>query len=189
MTIQGLNHLPALRKIGVQANRRLLDVQRLSHDCWIGEDAFRQINEPAVVAGQRASALRFADPLVQALFSALLVFRLLPRGFSNRQLREHLAPLLGERPGDMTPGRMTYQLRRLRLHGLIVREPGTHRYRVTDFGLRTVLFFTRSYARLLRPGFAQATAPALSNIPELRHALDNLQAVIDRYADQEKLAL
>jgi hypothetical protein len=49
----------------------------------IGEDAFRQVNESTVVDRQRASALRFADPLVQALFSALLVFRLLPRGFST----------------------------------------------------------------------------------------------------------
>ena len=57
-----LHNLPALREIGFQANRRLLDVQRLSHDCAIGEDAFRQVNEPVEVDGQRASALRFADP-------------------------------------------------------------------------------------------------------------------------------
>ena len=58
-----------------------------------------------------------------ALLSALLVFRLLPRGFANHELREHLAPLLGKDPSEMTQGRMTYQLRRLRLHGLIVRQP------------------------------------------------------------------
>ena len=46
-----LMNLPALRKIGFHANRRLLDVQRLSHDCTIGEDAFRQVNEPVVVDG------------------------------------------------------------------------------------------------------------------------------------------
>src|SRR5436305_1077158 len=73
---KGLNNLPALRAIGFQANRRLLDVQKLSHDCMIGEDAFRRVNDPVEVDGQRASALRYADPLVQALFSALLVFRL-----------------------------------------------------------------------------------------------------------------
>src|SRR5580765_3937338 len=39
-----LHNLPALRKIGFQANRRLLDVQKLSHDCQIGEEAFRQMN-------------------------------------------------------------------------------------------------------------------------------------------------
>src|ERR1700690_4447771 len=53
---KGLKNLPALRAIGFQANRRLLDVQRLSHDCAVGEAVFRQLNEPVVVAGQRASA-------------------------------------------------------------------------------------------------------------------------------------
>src|ERR671912_2267627 len=37
-----LKNLPALRQIGFQANRRLLDVQKISHDCSIGEDAFRR---------------------------------------------------------------------------------------------------------------------------------------------------
>src|SRR6202021_3745364 len=35
---KGLMNLPALRQIGFQANRRLLHVQQLSHDCLIGED-------------------------------------------------------------------------------------------------------------------------------------------------------
>jgi len=55
----------------------------------------------------------------------------------------------------MTPGQMTYDLRRLRLHGLIARLPRSHRYRVTPEGLRTALFLTRVYARVLRPGLAR----------------------------------
>lgn len=153
-----LHNLPALRKIGFQANRRLLDVQRLSHDALLGEDAFRQLNEPVTVAGQRASALRFADPVTQTLFGALLVFRLLPRGFSNRELRDHWAPLLGKTSQSITPGQMTYHLRRLRLHDLIERVPKSHRYRVTDRGWRTILFCTRCYNRMLRPGFAELAA-------------------------------
>ena len=47
-----------------------------------------------------------------------------------------------------------YQLRRLRLHDMIERIPGTHRYRVTEYGLRAALFFTRTYNRILRPGLA-----------------------------------
>ena len=86
---------------------------------------------------------------------ALLVFRLLPRGFSNRNLCDHWAPLLGKAPDDMTSGQMTYHLRRLRLHSLIERIPGTHRYRVTRLGWCTALFCTRTYNRILRPGLAQ----------------------------------
>ena len=93
-----LHNLPALREIGFTANRRLLDVQRTSCDCHIGEDAFDRVCAPVVVDGQRAPALRFGDPRVQALLSVLVVFRLLPDGFSNRDLRAHLAPLLGIDP-------------------------------------------------------------------------------------------
>lgn len=153
-----LHNLPALREIGFQANRRLLDVQRLSHDAIIGEDAFRQLNEPVTVAGQRGSALRFADPVTQTLFSALLVFRLLPQGFNNRELRDQWEPLLGKTPQSITPGQMTYHLRRLRLHGLIERIAKSHRYRLTDRGWRTILFCTHCYNRTLRPGFAELVA-------------------------------
>jgi hypothetical protein len=185
---RGLNNLPALRKIGFQANRRLLDVQRLSHDCSLGEQAFRQLNEPTAVDGQRVSALRFADPLVQALFSALLLFRLLPRGFSNRELRDHWAPLAGKTSQSISPGQMTYHLRRLRLHGLIERLPKSHRYRVTKQGWRIILFSTRSYNRWLRPGFAQILPEEAVPGTVLRRRFDQLDEIIEQSLKDLKLA-
>src|SRR3954452_12579365 len=150
-----LRNLPALRQIGFQANRRLLDVQRISQDCAVGEDAFHQINDPVEVDGQRASGLRFADVAVQALLSALLVFSFQLRGFTNLEMRTLIAQLLGLDPANYSLGRMTYDLRRLRLHGIIERIPHSHRYRVTREGSRAALFCTRTYSRLLRPGLAQ----------------------------------
>src|SRR5262245_20555117 len=182
-----LRNLPALREVGFAANRRLLDVQTISHDCAVGEEVFRQVTQPRAVAGQRASALRYGEATVLALWNVLVVFRLLPRGFCNRELREHLAALLGEEPGALTQGRMSYQLRRLRLHGLIVRQAGTHRYGVTDLGLRVSLFFTRSYARVLRPGLSQVTAEELPEAPPLRRAFDQLEHAMDEYVTQAKL--
>jgi hypothetical protein len=182
-----LSNLPALRRIGFQANRRLLDVQRISQDCALGEDAFHGVNDPIEVDGQRASGLRFADTAVQALLSALLVFRLLPRGFSNRDLRNYWAPLLGKAPEDMTPGQMTYHLRRLRLHGLIERIPGTHRYRVTRLGCRAALFCTRTYNRILRPGLAQIVPIEVLDDSELRRGFDQIDRVIDRWIEKRKV--
>ena len=74
-----LSNLPALRRIGFQANRRLLDVQRISQDCALGEDAFQGVNEPIEVDAQRASVLRYADMAVQALFSSVGVPFVTPR--------------------------------------------------------------------------------------------------------------
>ena len=53
-----LCNLPALRQVGFQANRRLLEVERLSHDCAVGEEALHPLNRPVEVNGQRTSALR-----------------------------------------------------------------------------------------------------------------------------------
>ena len=174
-----LPNLAALRKVGFAANRRLLQVERISQDCAIGEDAFRQVNEPVQVNGQRASALRFAEPVVQALFAALLIFRLQPRGFSNRELRDHWAPLMGKAPKDLTPGQMSYHLRRLRLHRVIERVRGRHRYHVTDSGWRTVLFCSRVYNRVLRPGLAQVLSEPAEENSVLRRDFDRLDRAID----------
>jgi hypothetical protein len=154
----------------------------------VGENAFRRVTQPLEIDGQRASALRYGDPTVLALFGALLCFHLLPRGFSNRDLREHFAPLLGKHPSQITPGQMTYQLRRLRLHGLIARQSRSHRYLMTGFGLRVILFFTRTYARLLRPGLAHITVgPEIPN-SSLSRAFNQVESTINQWIIAQKLA-
>src|SRR5216683_6952174 len=55
-----LHNLPKLREIGFAANRRLIEIERLSHDCMLTEDTFRTINNPVAADRQRASGLRSA---------------------------------------------------------------------------------------------------------------------------------
>src|SRR4029077_3590446 len=97
-------NLPKLRQIGFSANRRLLEVERLSHDCLLAEDTFQKINGPVTVHGQRAAGLRFADPRTHALWHALILFRLLANGFRSADLRNHLAALSGRNPDTIGRG-------------------------------------------------------------------------------------
>jgi hypothetical protein len=182
-----LKNLPELRPVGFQANRRLLDVQTVSHDCSIGEDAFEKVICPIPVAGQRASALRFGEAHVQALLSVLVLFSFQLRGFTNLEMRAWMAQLLGLDPTHYPAGRMTYDLRRLRLHGFTERIPHSHRYQVTPTGLRIALFFTRTYARLLRPKLAEIMPAGPPGDSALRAAFDRLQKEIDRCCEEEKL--
>ncbi|PVZ07848.1 hypothetical protein, partial [Actinomycetospora cinnamomea] len=155
-----LLNLPALRQIGFPANRRLLDVQRISHDPIRGAETFTELTAPIVTdSGTRIPGLRFGHPRVHALLQALLIHRLLPHGFTNRELRTLIAPLLGTTPQDITAGKMTYDLRRLRAHGLITRVPHSHRYQVTNIGLQQALLFTHAHDHLLRTGLAETTDP------------------------------
>jgi len=79
-----LTNLPALCEVGFEANRRLLGVQRLSHDPTRGRDTFATVNDPVTTGdGVRIAGVRFADARAHALLSALLAFRLLPDGFTT----------------------------------------------------------------------------------------------------------
>lgn len=182
-----LKNLPALRQVGFQANRRLLDVQTVSHDCSIGEGAFEKVVRPIEVEGQRASALRFGDARVQALLNVLVLFSFQLRGFTHQEMRALLAQLLGLDPAHYPAGRMTYDLRRLRLHGLIQRIPKSHRYEITPTGLRVALFFSRTYARLLRPKLSEIMPTAPPGNSPLRIAFDRIQAEIDTCCRDQKL--
>ncbi|WP_310961259.1 hypothetical protein [Nocardioides terrisoli] len=171
-----LTNLPALCEIGFTANRRLLDVQRLSHDPARGQQVFTTLNDPVTTeTGARVAGLKFADTRAMALLHALLVFRLLPDGFTNRDLRDLVGQLLGT---VMSAGQMTYDLRRLRVHGLIVRRAHSNRYQVTDTGIEHALFLTRAHDRLLRTGMAQLAGPEPHPLQAAsrtyQHALDQL---------------
>ena len=80
---------------------------------------------------------------------------------------------------------MTYDLRRLRRHGLIQRISRTNRYALTPDGLRVAVFYTKLHNRLLRPLLAadQPQAP-----PELQAALQVLDRHIDAYTAHARLS-
>jgi len=180
-----LTNFGALRELGHQVNHRLLEVERVSHECVLTQDALDRLQHPTRETGQRASALRFGDPRVMALLQALTGFTHLPRGFHNRHLRPHVAALLG-RP--YTAAQMTYDLRRLRLKGVIQRIPKTHRYTTTSYGLKVAFFYSKLYLRILRPQW-NALLPDADQLPRsLRTALDQLDAEILKLRDEAALA-
>jgi hypothetical protein len=175
-----LVNLPALREIGFKANRRLLGVQRLDHDPISGARDLHTLTDPVTTtAGTRVPGLRLGQQRSHALLSALLIFRLQPDGFANRDLRAITAQLRGLAPGLVSPGQMTYDLRRLRTHALIERVPHTHRYQVTDHGLHTAMFLTRVHDRLIPTGLAHLAerstpGPLRTAATAYQNAIDNL---------------
>jgi len=176
---KGLVNLPALREIGLRANRRLLGVQRLDHDPITGTRDLHTVTDPITTdRGTRIPGLRLGQQRSHALLSALLTFRLQPDGFSNRDLRTLTAGLRGLPSDAVTAGQMTYDLRRLRTHGLITKIPHTHRYLVTDPGLRTAMFLTRVHDRLLPTGLAVLADAELPR--PLRAAATAYQAAVDK---------
>jgi hypothetical protein len=76
---------------------------------------------------------------------------------------------------------MSYDLRRLRLHGLLERIPKSHRYRLTTCGLKTALFYSRVYQPLLRRGLFELHDASPSNPSALAGAFAKFQKTLDTF--------
>ncbi len=112
---------------------------------------------PSVHEGQRGPGLRFGEPRVTALLASIASFEHVCAGLTNKALRQHMADLYDP---DYGSRQATYDLRRLRLKGLIERIPGTHTYRVTGRGRAIATFFTRLAARVVVPVLSELDAVA-----------------------------
>ena len=157
-----LEHLPELVAKARQVNDRLLRIERAGQGCAIGSALFERIHQPYMREGQRTGAFRFGDQRAMALAGSLCLVVRAVSGFTNKSLRGQVAGLLGK---DCSSAQMSYDLRRLRLHGIVQRQPKTNSYTLTPDGQRVAIFYTKLYGRLLRPparsgptpGAAQAT--------------------------------
>ena len=163
-----------------QINRRLLEVERVSHNSGLSGDSIQRVVQPTVTNdGEKAPALKFGQPRVMALFLALTLFQHLIDGFHNRDLRALVIDLLGVKAEKYTTSQMTYDLRRLRLKGLIYRPPKTHRYFLTPYGWKMARLFSRLESRVFRPAVAMFTSnDAVLPFP-LRASLDRVDSQLD----------
>ncbi len=172
--LRRLEHFGELTAKARDVNGRLLQTMRAGQDCVLASPAIERVAQPTLTEdGRRAPALRFGEPRVMALAGALCLTLSGACGLTNKSLRALTARLLGT---PYSPSQMTYDLRRLRLNGLIRRIAHTHTYVLTPDGQRLAVFYTKVYDRLLRP-LAAANQPQAP--PELRQAL----AVIDHHVD------
>ncbi len=178
-----IEHLPELIARARQVNNRLLMIERAGQGCAIGSALFERIHQPYAREGQRTGAFRFGDQRAMALTGALCFLVHAVTGFTNKSLRGLVAGLLGS---DYSSHQMSYDLRRLRLHGLIERIPHTNTYTLTPDGLRVAIFYTKVRDRILRPLLQADRPPAPVQVQRALLTLD--QAVRD-YVTNARLGL
>jgi hypothetical protein len=183
-----ISNLPFLQQLGRQINRRLLDAQHISYDCVLSAQSLERIVHPTVTDdGQRAPALRLGEPRVMALLSALTAFVHIPRGFTNNTLREQLADLLDTDPQPYGAAQMSYDLRRLRLKGIIWRIPNSYRYQLTTYGRKVAVFFSKLETRVFRQ-FLAALDPAQPVPLPLATALEQVEQAVAQLVEHAHLS-
>src|SRR5208337_949836 len=108
-----------LREILFGCNRRYLEHLSALDDFSAGARALDRLTKPRSVEGKTVKGINFFDPIDNALLNALQNPRVNIAGIRRADLR----PLLGQ----LSPARLSRQLRRLRDIGAIKRAAGTYR--------------------------------------------------------------
>lgn len=172
---KGLRNWVYLRQLGTAINRRLLETEQVSQDCLLSCQSFERLSQPTTTeSGERAPALRFGHPRVMALFAALCRFAPGLNGFRHAEVREIVSSLLGLAPDAYTPSQMSYDLRRLRLKGLIARIAGKHTYILTTYGRKVVYLMTKLQQRIFHVASSalETTFAISSQLARIFHQLD-----------------
>jgi hypothetical protein len=186
---RSLGNLPRLRTLGRHVNHRLLSLERVAHNCAMASRTVERLVLPTVDDNQRAPALRWGEPRTMALLSALCAFMAAPEGLRNKTLRPLVGGLFDPGPRGYTASRMSYDLRRLRLKGLIQKVPRTHRYVLTPLGRRAAFFFTKTYVRVVRPALERSDpAPPSDADHQLRIAWRRCEKTLDHLIEEARLA-
>ena len=187
---RGLLHFDTLRQLGRRTNTRLLETEQVAHACGLSERDLTDLVRPGKTAeGQPAPALKLGEPRVTALLQALCLFAVLPAGITSRQLRPHVAQLLGVPDAQYTARQMGYDLRRLVRKGLLRRLGRRLRYQLTTDGRRLALYLAKLLTRVLRPGL-QALDPLLPSVvsPALRIGLQEVDIAVRAMLNDARLA-
>jgi len=146
----------ALRRAGAATNARFLATLGEGRPGLPDPATLESIVLPSVHEGQRAPGLRFGDPRTMSLLGSIAAFAHVIGGLTNKSLR---AQMSAHWRTDYSSAQASYDLRRLRLKGLIERVEGSNTYRVTNHGLRVAAFFTQLATRVI--------VPALTDLADL----------------------
>ena len=179
----------ALRAVGESANRCLCDAEAADAQPAPDVATFCRVTQPSTTDdGLYAAGLRFGEARVMTVLAALVGFCHLLRGFRNRQMVERVRAL-GAAP--YTTRQATYDLRRLKRKGLVVKLAHTHRYQLTSLGRRVAVLFTKTYGRVLAPGLSALDLRLPEDVTSrspLNTAWRTFERVLDDYIQAQLIA-
>ena len=135
-----------LREILFGCNRRYLEHLSALDDFSAGVRALDRVTRPRIVDDKTVKGINFFDPTDKALLQALQDPRVNIAGIR----RGDLIPMLDQ----LTPNRLSRQLRRMRDIGVIKRVRGTYRYYLTRMGRAAAAALCRVTESIIIPAMA-----------------------------------
>jgi hypothetical protein len=148
---KGLAYLEDVRGRLYQVVDRFAGQQAVNLNVHDDFSLLRRIALPVDNGGRRTPGIRVQDVRAIRLFEVLLHAGSSLGGRTARQLHAAVLDRFELAPGRYPLNSLRYDLRKLKGHGLLEREPGRYAYRLTEKGQRAAALFLLFHQRLCGP--------------------------------------
>ncbi len=162
---KGLAHLGEVREKFVGILDRYAGVQAENLNVHEDFGLLRRIALPVHQGTVRTPGIRVQDARVMRLLEVLLHAGTVPGGWTAHKIHEAVVGEFGLAEGSYGINQLRYDLRKLKGHGLVEREPGKYAYRLTEKGRKTAILMLLFHQRLCGP----LAGSQLQHRPDVEH--------------------
>jgi hypothetical protein len=151
---------------------RFLAVLRCVNTSWIDDGTLDALPLPATVGATRVGGVDINRPRTRAVVAGVVAASADPRGFTVGQLAVKVREALRCEAPAYRPRQASYDLKKLRAKGLVVRMEGTRRYQATPDGLRRLVALHVLREKVLKPLLSGVGRESSERKPPNQGAID-----------------
>ena len=151
---------------------RFLDALSAVDVSFIDDGTLESWPQPSKVGASRMAGLNVTQPRIRAAMQAAVALSTHPHGFTASEHAQQVRTIMDVEEGEYHSRHASYDLKKLRGHGLVVRIPGSRRYEVPRDGVAKMAAFMVLRDKVLMPLLSSATNPKADALPPNRSEID-----------------
>lgn len=184
---KGLDNLPQVRQEFSAITERFIGLQAQALNVHVDLPLFQRISLPVTVGATKLAGIKIHDTRMIRVMEILLHVGTQLSGWSMDRIYRTIQERYGLSPESYTINQLRYDMRKMKVHGLVQRHGKQYSYRMTEKGVKVSLMFLFFHKRVCGP-LANSLfhhQPNVSFQPESRlekayHKADaNIQKIIE----------
>jgi hypothetical protein len=148
---KGLDNLAALRQRAIAVTDRLADVHAELLNVHVDFPLFQRLALPVTIGRSRAPGIKIHDTRMMRLMEVLLHGGPQLAGWRVAAIRAAILEAFALPATAYSATQCRYDLRKMKAHGLLRREPHTYVYRLTEKGAKVAALFVLFHQRVCGP--------------------------------------
>lgn len=184
---KALDHLPEVKERLRAVNDRFAAHQASTFDVHVDFPLFQYYALPVVCGSTRVPGIRIQDARMVRLMEALLHAANQIQGFSTAAIHERILKAHNLSEKGYSISQLRYDVRKMKVRGLVARDGRHYTYRLTDKGIKASLMFVLFHKRVCGPLanslFDHKPTTRLRHTNKLENAYHKADASIQKIID------